>query len=58
MKNPITNSYRAQILRANVDIIRRLGPSVIKPNQRDEMVRVLEDMVQRLQAPQGQEKAE
>ncbi len=57
MKNPITNSYRAQILKANVDIIRRLGPSVIKPNQRDEMVRVLEDMVQRLQAPQGQEKA-
>lgn len=57
MKNPITNSYRAQILKANVDIIKRLGPSVIKPSQRDEIVRVLEDMVDRLQAPQGQEKA-
>lgn len=57
MKNPITNSYRAQILKANIDIVRRLGPSTIKPNQRDEMVRVLEDMVSRLQASQTTEKA-
>ncbi len=57
MKNPITYSYRAQILKANVDIIKRLGPSVIKPSQRDEMVRVMEDIVDRLKASLTTEKA-
>lgn len=50
MTAPITNSYRSQILRANITILRQLGPSTIKPSQRDEIVRVLEDMIERLQA--------
>lgn len=50
MKNPITNSYRAQIIRACIGVIKQLGPSVIKSAQRDEMVRVLEDMDTRLRA--------
>ena len=50
MTQPITNSYRVQILRANITILRQLGTSTIKAAQRDEMVRVIEDMIDRLQA--------
>lgn len=57
MKSPITNSYRAQNLQAAAKLIRSLGPKAVKPSEREEIVRVLEDMVQRLQAPQVQEKA-
>lgn len=57
MKNPITNSYRAQNLQAAIKLIRPLGPKAVKPSERDEIVRVLEGMVQRLQVPQGKEEA-
>lgn len=48
MTQPITNSYRAQIIEANNKVLRRLGPSVIKAKDRDEIVRVLEEMAERL----------
>ena len=53
MTRPITNSYRIQILQAVAGILRRSGPGIIKPAERDEMVRVLEDMVDRLREKAG-----